>query len=85
MRTILPALKADASLYRNYLYTEDAPLSCPIRAWGGQEDPNVCLEHLEAWAEQTTASFAVRLFDGGHFYLQACLAEVRRAIEEEFL
>ena len=28
-------------------------------------------EHLEAWAEQTTASFAVRLFPGGHFYIAA--------------
>ena len=26
MRSILPALKADAALYRNYVYSEDAPL-----------------------------------------------------------
>ncbi len=69
-RAILPALKADAALYRNYVYSEAAPLSCPIRAYGGQDDPNVRLEHLEAWAGQTAGSFAVRLFPGGHFYLK---------------
>jgi surfactin synthase thioesterase subunit len=83
MRAILPALKADASLYRGYVYTEDAPLACPIRAYSGRDDPNVRLEHLEAWAEQTTASFDVRLFAGGHFYLQACQRELRAALEED--
>jgi len=83
MRAILPALKADAALYRDYVYTEDAPLSCPIRAYGGREDPNIRLEHLDAWAEQTRASFGVRLFGGGHFYMQACHGELRAALEED--
>jgi surfactin synthase thioesterase subunit/glycosyltransferase involved in cell wall biosynthesis len=83
MRAILPALKADASLYRGYVYTEDAPLPCPIRAYGGRDDPNVRLEHLEAWAEQTTASFRVRLFAGGHFYPQASRTEIRAALAED--
>jgi medium-chain acyl-[acyl-carrier-protein] hydrolase len=69
MGAILPALKADAALYRNYIYTEEPALGCPIRAYGGQDDPNIRLEHLEAWREQTTGSFAVRQFPGGHFYL----------------
>jgi len=83
MRAILPALKADAALYRNYVYAEDPPLACPIRAWGGDAGPNVRREHLEAWAEQTTASFAVRLFPGGHFYLQTNRAEFLAALEGE--
>jgi surfactin synthase thioesterase subunit/glycosyltransferase involved in cell wall biosynthesis len=70
LRVILPALRADAALYRNYVYADEPPLDCPIRAYGGAEDPNVRREHLEAWAQQTTSSFALRLFPGGHFYLQ---------------
>ena len=83
MRSILPALKADAALYRNYVYADDAPLACPIRAYGGDVDPNVRREHLEAWARETSASFRVRLFPGGHFYLNQCAAEVRAALEED--
>jgi surfactin synthase thioesterase subunit len=80
MRAILPALRADASLYRKYAYTEDAPLDCAIRAYGGVDDPNVRLDHLEAWAEQTTASFAVRLFPGGHFYIERSQGEFLAAL-----
>ena len=80
MRAILPVLRADAALYRKYTYTEDAPLDCAIRAYGGAEDSNVRREHLEAWAEQTTASFAVRLFPGGHFYVQSDQAEFLAAL-----
>jgi surfactin synthase thioesterase subunit len=80
MRAVLPALRADAGLYRRYAYMEDAPLDCAVRAYGGAEDPNVRREHLEAWAEQTTASFAVRLFPGGHFYMQRSQAEFLAAL-----
>ena len=77
MRLVLPALKADAALYRQYVYAEEPPLSCPIRAYGGESDPNISPSQLEAWREQTTASFAKRLFPGGHFFYQT--------VEEEFL
>jgi len=86
MRAILPALRADTALYRNYVYADDAPLDCPIRAYGGAGDPNVLREHLEAWARQTSNSFAVRIFSGGHFYLnagrEALLAALAQDLEQ---
>jgi surfactin synthase thioesterase subunit len=83
MRAILPALEADAALYRNYVYAEDLPLPIPVRAYGGADDPNVRRDHLDGWAEQTTASFAVRIFPGGHFYLTTATDLFRRALEED--
>src|SRR5207248_529009 len=80
MRTLLTPLKADVTLYRNYIYTEDAPLTCPIRAYGGADDPDIRCEHLEGWAQQTTASFRVRIFPGGHFYLNTQAAELSAAL-----
>jgi medium-chain acyl-[acyl-carrier-protein] hydrolase len=81
MERLLPALQADAALYRNYHYTEDTPLECAIRAYGGHDDPNIQAEHLDAWREQTSASFAVRCFAGGHFYLREHPTEFRAALE----
>ena len=83
MRAILPALRADTVLYRNYVYTEDRPLVCPIRAYGGVDDPNVLREHLEAWAQQTSSSFALRLFPGGHFYLNGGRATLEQALVQD--
>lgn len=83
LRLILPALRADAAIYRNYVYADEPPLDCPIRAYGGAEDPNVRREHLEGWSQQTTAEFAVRVFPGGHFFLQTARAEFLAALARD--
>jgi medium-chain acyl-[acyl-carrier-protein] hydrolase len=82
-RAILPALEADAALYRNYIYAEAPPLPIPVRAYGGADDPNVGREHLDGWAEQTTAFFAVRVFPGGHFYLTTAREPFLEALERD--
>jgi surfactin synthase thioesterase subunit/glycosyltransferase involved in cell wall biosynthesis len=71
LRLIMPVLRADTRLYRNYIYTPEDALPVPIFAYGGASDPNVRPEHLEAWRTQTTAGFTHREFPGGHFYLQS--------------
>jgi surfactin synthase thioesterase subunit/glycosyltransferase involved in cell wall biosynthesis len=68
MRAMLPALRADAALYRNYVYADGAPLVCPIHAYGGEGDGRLAGGHLEAWAQETTGRFTVRWFPGGHFF-----------------
>jgi medium-chain acyl-[acyl-carrier-protein] hydrolase len=83
LRAILPALEADTALYRAYIYTDEPPLPCPIRAYGGADDPNVRREHLAGWGEQTTASFATRVFPGGHFYLNTARGEFLHALEAD--
>ncbi|HUJ23197.1 MAG TPA: alpha/beta fold hydrolase [Bryobacteraceae bacterium] len=70
MRLALPALRADAALYRNYVYQEGPPLDCPIRAYGGSGDERITQRDLEMWAEQTTSSFGCSLLPGGHFFIQ---------------
>jgi surfactin synthase thioesterase subunit len=80
LQVILPALRADTELYRNYVYVEEPPLACPIRAYGGAGDPNVKPEHLAAWGSQTTAGFSLRTFDGGHFFVDSARDEFLRAL-----
>ncbi|MDX2153600.1 MAG: alpha/beta fold hydrolase [Bryobacteraceae bacterium] len=70
LKLAMPALLADARLYRNYVYREDAPLDLPIVAYGGEADPNVQPHHVEAWREQTTKAFACHVLPGGHFFIQ---------------
>jgi surfactin synthase thioesterase subunit/glycosyltransferase involved in cell wall biosynthesis len=85
LRMVLPALRADTALYRNYIYAEAPPLGCPIRAYGGTEDPNVRREHLEAWARQTTSSFNLRMFPGGHFFPQSAREDFLAALAQDIL
>lgn len=83
LQLVLPALREDAAIYRNYVYAEEPPLACPILAYGGAEDPNVRREHLEGWAQQTTAAFASRVFPGGHFYLRTHRPEFLAALARD--
>jgi medium-chain acyl-[acyl-carrier-protein] hydrolase len=83
LRMILPGLRADAALYRNYIYAEELPLDCPIRAYGGTEDPNVRRKHLEAWARQTTSTFGLRMFPGGHFFPQTTRDDFLAALAQD--
>jgi surfactin synthase thioesterase subunit/glycosyltransferase involved in cell wall biosynthesis len=83
MRMMLPAMRADTTLYRNYVYAEEPPLPCPIRAYGGLDDPNISRAQLEAWADETTADFKLRMFTGGHFYLNTNQAEFLEALAED--
>jgi surfactin synthase thioesterase subunit len=71
MRLALPALRADANLYRQYVYEPGDALAVRIHAYGGAADPNIRRDHLERWREQTTLEFSLDLFDGGHFYIQS--------------
>jgi surfactin synthase thioesterase subunit/glycosyltransferase involved in cell wall biosynthesis len=80
MKLALPALLSDARLYRNYSYSEEEPLSVPIFAYGGDADPNVTSEHLEAWREQTTSKFQRYEFPGGHFYLESARSLLLNAL-----
>ncbi|HET9320416.1 MAG TPA: alpha/beta fold hydrolase [Bryobacteraceae bacterium] len=83
MQLALPALRADTALYRNYVYREGPPLKCPIRAYGGLDDERITRWHLETWAEQTTQSFNVEMFPGGHFFLQTQQDELLKALSRE--
>lgn len=65
-----PTLRADFELYETYVYADKPPLDCPILACGGIQDRHVSANDLEAWREQTSNLFTLRMFSGDHFFLQ---------------
>ena len=85
MRLAMPALRADARLYRNYVYRPEEPLAIPIFAYGGDADPNVSQEQKGAWREQTAAAFGQTEFAGGHFFIQSARAQFLAALGEGLL
>ncbi len=80
MELFLPGLRADISVCDTYAYSEDDPLDCPISACGGEQDEQVARADLEAWAVQTSASFDLSLFPGGHFFIESARDEVLASI-----
>jgi len=68
---MVPTLRADVKVSDGYTYADEAPLDCPITAFGGLADATVTRDELVAWQHQTRARFETRMLPGGHFYLES--------------
>ena len=69
MEVFSPLLRSDMRLCETYVYDHEAPLDCPISAFGGLEDEEVSREELAGWSEQTRSRFKMHMFPGDHFFL----------------
>lgn len=71
LKLVLPSLRADFTLTETYVASDEAPLPCPISAFGGWRDPLTSRESLEAWRSHTAAQFSLRMLPGDHFFLNS--------------
>lgn len=78
--TWLRLLRADFELNEAYRPAERAPLSVPISAFAGMQDPRVRSADVEAWRAHTTAEFSLRAFDADHFFLYSERIAVSQAV-----
>jgi medium-chain acyl-[acyl-carrier-protein] hydrolase len=83
MQLMLPMLRADFAVLETYEYAPDAPLSCPIIALGGTEDPEAPPATMEAWSRETTAGSALHRLPGGHFFIQSARDALLRIVASE--
>jgi medium-chain acyl-[acyl-carrier-protein] hydrolase len=83
MELMLPILRADFSVCDTYEYREEPPLDCPITAFGGLQDSGVPRANLEAWREQTSAAFMLRMLPGDHFFLHSNESLLLRLLASE--
>jgi medium-chain acyl-[acyl-carrier-protein] hydrolase len=85
MELLLPTLRADFAVVETYAYTPDPPLDCPIAAFGGLHDREVSCDELEAWREQTNASFLLEMFPGDHFFLHSAGSLLLQSLSQKLL
>jgi len=79
----LPTLRADFEVVETYQHHPEPPLPCGISAYGGMADDEVPPATVASWAEHTSGAFRLRLFDGGHFYLDDNRPGVARAVLDD--
>ncbi|HET9651749.1 MAG TPA: alpha/beta fold hydrolase [Usitatibacter sp.] len=76
MEFIVPIVRADCAVCDSYRHVDPTPLACPITVFAGADDVEARGEDIEAWRDFTRSSFAVRVFPGGHFFLQGARSQV---------
>ena len=69
-KLFFPTLRADFAVCAQYRYREEPPLDVPITVFGGSRDLERTPELLEEWKRETSASFALHLLPGDHFFVR---------------
>ncbi|MFJ7196715.1 MULTISPECIES: thioesterase II family protein [unclassified Streptomyces] len=69
LRMILPAVRSDYKAAETYRYRPGLPLASPVVALVGDDDPQVTVDEADSWRDHTTGPFDLRVFPGGHFFL----------------
>ncbi|MFG1918446.1 thioesterase II family protein [Micromonospora sp. NPDC048898] len=82
MKLILPGLRADYQAVETYRMRVGACLRTPVSVLVGDADPRVRVADAHAWSALTTGGATLRVFPGGHFYLDDRRGEVAEAIRD---
>lgn len=82
VRMVLPVIRNDYRAVDAYSYVPGPDVSCDIMSLIGDEDTMVTPGAAGQWRAHTTGSFALHVYSGGHFYLDAHFPAVSRRIAE---
>ncbi len=85
MRLLAPLLRADLAVNEAYSYVPEAPLACPITAFGGLSDTKVSRDLIEAWEAQTSGAFRLAMLPGDHFFVTGCAPLMAGQIAAELM
>lgn len=80
---MLPAIRADFELGETYEFRSERPLECSMTIYGGMDDRGVDAERLEAWEEMTHGASELRMFPGGHFYINSAQSSFMHALSAD--
>lgn len=88
LQALMPLLRADFTLCTTYEYIHSEPLSLPISAFAGLQDPEVTRESMNAWGMQTSGPhasprFRLRYFEGDHFFIHKEQIALLQAISQD--
>jgi medium-chain acyl-[acyl-carrier-protein] hydrolase len=80
---VLPVLRADIELGESYRYIRGAPLSCPVRVFGGRGDASVRRQELAGWRRHTLGPFRMAMFPGDHWFVHTARPALLRFLRED--
>jgi pyochelin biosynthesis protein PchC len=81
-RNALPLIRADYRAAETYRYVPGPALACPVVALTGDADPVAAVDEVASWREHSTGPFELRVFPGGHFFLDEHRAGVVQVLAE---
>jgi medium-chain acyl-[acyl-carrier-protein] hydrolase len=84
MGLFLPTIRADFAVVETYQYVQSNTLHCPMVVFHGDQDHESTREDALAWRLQTSSTFRLHTFRGGHFFLHSAkgpmLSLIKKAV-----
>ncbi len=68
MKLLLPTIRTDLSMAEKYQYRKSQPLDTPITVLAGTADSHIS-GNLTDWQNTTCSYFAIKWFEGDHFFI----------------
>ena len=69
IKAILPGMRLDFPLLKNYRFLPGSPLDCPITAFAARQDDFVYTDEIREWTQHTVGGFELIEVDGDHWFL----------------
>ncbi len=66
---LLPTVRSDMEILETYQYQNTEKLSCPLHVFSGKDDTLISVAELKEWKQHSSGEFSLKIFPGGHFYL----------------
>jgi surfactin synthase thioesterase subunit len=85
LRMALPSLRGDYRAIETYRSPADRRIHAPITVLTGDADPKTTVDEAAAWRRHTEGAYRLKVFPGGHFFLQDHPTEVNNEIVKEVL
>jgi surfactin synthase thioesterase subunit/NAD(P)-dependent dehydrogenase (short-subunit alcohol dehydrogenase family) len=82
IRAILPLMRRDFPLLKNYRFQPFSPLSCPITAFAARRDDAVYPDEISEWSLHTQGGFHLIEVDGDHWFLNRNRAHIISILQE---
>ena len=69
IRAILPLMRRDYPILKNYRFEAGSPLNCPVTAFAARQDDFVYTDEIQEWSQHTHGRFELIEVDGDHWFL----------------
>ena len=69
IKAILPGMRRDFPLLKNYQFQPCLPLNCPITCFAARQDDFVYTDEIREWSRHTDGGFDLIEVDGDHWFL----------------
>jgi surfactin synthase thioesterase subunit len=80
VQLVLPTLRADFEVLGTHSWQASEPLPCPLYVYGGTNDQLASRVDVAQWREHTSSRFQIRLFSGGHFFINDARGQLLKTL-----